>query len=245
MNGEVSKNNTTKSPNIRPAKNKSWYKNWWGVSVLVLAVLAILIIFAVASQMLIYFQEIKNEGTASNIEDLGIITFEELVTDDDPSLGSADAKVTIVEFSDFECPYCYEASSIVRRIASEYEDQVRYIYRDFPVPEYHPNAAKAAEAGECADDQEKFWLMHDKIFQNQNNMEIDDLKRYALQAGLNAEWFNRCLDSAQQAEEVRADVLDGLKAGVSGTPTFFINGVQIPGVIPEASFREIIDSLLK
>ncbi len=243
MNGAV-KNNPTKRPRTAQPKTKKWYKNWWGISVIVLAFLAILIILAISYQFLVYFQELQNQGATSNVNDLGTISFNQLVTDDDPSIGPDDAKIVIVEFADFECPYCYEASSIIRRIVSEYSDSVRYIYRDFPVPEYHPNAFLAAEAGECANDQNKFWIMHDKMFQNQDSLEEEDLKRYALEAGLNTEWFNRCLSTEVNTEEVQADILDGLKAGVNGTPTFIINGYQVSGVVPADTFREIIDTLL-
>jgi len=166
--------------------------------------------------------------------------------DDDPVLGDQNAPVTIIEFSDFECPFCGRFfSNTLPQLTREYIDtgKVKLVYRDFPLS-FHPNAQKAAEAGECADDQGKFWEMHDKIFENQKAMSVVDLKSYAASLGLDTSEFNSCLDSGKHAKEIQKDISDGSKYGASGTPTFFINGIKLVGAQPFSAFQQIIESEL-
>jgi len=176
---------------------------------------------------------------------VGVKTNFNVVTNDDPAHGSAGAPVTIVEFGDFECPFCRQAFPIVRQLLAESGDQVYLIYRDFPLRDIHPHAQKAAEAAECAADQGKFWAYHDRLFQNQEALTVSDLKRYARQVGLDANVFDQCLDSGRQAAEVEEDFQAGLAAGVQGTPTFFVNGQRIAGVLPLEVWRQIINELVK
>jgi len=166
--------------------------------------------------------------------------------DDDPAKGSASAPVTIIEFSDFECPFCSRFySNTLDQIDEEYikTGKVRFVYRDFPLSG-HRNAQKAAEGAECADEQGKFWEMHDKIFDNQRAMTVPDLKQYAQELGLNTAQFNDCLDSGKMAEEVQKDYQDGLSYGVTGTPGFFVNGIPLKGAQPFSAFQQIIEQEL-
>jgi len=165
-------------------------------------------------------------------------------TDDDPSLGSPDAPVVIVEFADFGCPFSRESSFAVRATAAKWGDQVRYVYRDFPIVELHPDAQKAAEAGECAQDQGKFWEYHDKLYLNQNNMGTDMLVQFATELNMDTRAFEDCLESGKYADEVAQDYQDGVTAGVRGTPTFFLNGNRVPGAIPEDVLNSLIERLL-
>ncbi len=169
----------------------------------------------------------------------------DVVTTDDPSLGAKDAKVTIVEFADFGCPFSQDASLVVRQVAAKYPNDVQFIYRDFPIIELHPEAAMAAEAGECADEQNMFWPYHDKVYANQNDLSEDSLIRYATELNMNTGEFKRCLASDRNVSEVQADLEAGVAAGVRGTPTFFLNGTRIPGAIPEATLVKIIEQYLK
>jgi protein-disulfide isomerase len=161
-----------------------------------------------------------------------------------PSKGAKDAKVTIVEFSDFECPYCTRAEDTVKQVMQKYEGKVRLVYRDFPLP-FHPNAGKAAEAARCAGDQGKYWEMHEKLFANQKALEVPALKGYAKDIGVDQAKFDGCLDGGEKAKLVEADKKAGEEAGVSGTPAFFINGILISGAQPPDAFAQIIDAELK
>ncbi|MFH1207100.1 MAG: DsbA family protein [Patescibacteria group bacterium] len=161
-----------------------------------------------------------------------------------PFTGSPAAKVVIVEFSDFQCSYCKDAFSVVREIINYYGNRIKFEYRNFPIVESHPNAQKAAEAGLCAHAQDKFWAMHDKIFINQSDLSVLALKNYAKEINLDATKFNACLDQNTYKVAVQKDFSDGLNAGVSGTPTFFINGRIFPGVISFPDLQGAIDRLL-
>jgi protein-disulfide isomerase len=167
--------------------------------------------------------------------------------DDDPSIGPKDAKVVIIEFSDFQCPFCSKAESTVKQILAEYEGKVRFVYRDYPLS-FHQFAQKAAEAAECADEQGKFWEYHDLLFDKQNEWSSNGVlsfKQYAKDIGLDSQKFDQCLDSGQMASEVKKDFSDGQSYGVNGTPAFFVNGEMISGAQPFSVFKQKIDALLK
>lgn len=164
--------------------------------------------------------------------------------DDDPIKGDKDAKVTIVEFSDFECPFCGKAEPTLKKILEKYQGKVKLVYRDFPLA-MHKNAQKAAEASQCANDQGKYWEYHEKLYANQKALTLADLKKYAADLGLNSAKFNECLDSDKYADEVKKDLADGESYGVDGTPAFFINGVKLVGAQPYEEFEKIIEAELK
>lgn len=168
----------------------------------------------------------------------------DVTTTDDPSLGSSSAAVTIVEFADFGCPYSEESSHVVRELALAYPDDVRFIYRDFPLTDLHPIAQKAAEAGECAQDQGMFWEYHDKLYQNQNSLTEERLLEFAEELNLNPFQFQTCLDSGRYTQEVAEDLQAGIDAGVRGTPTFFINGNRIAGAIPKDILEAVIQGVV-
>ncbi len=162
--------------------------------------------------------------------------------DDDPVLGPKDALVTIIEFSDFECPYCRRVQPTLKRLLKEYEGQVRLVFRDFPLS-FHKNAQKAAEAAQCAGDQDKFWPYHDKLFE-QTALAPKDLRKYAGELELDMDKFNACLDENKYAEEVRADMQDGQNVGVNSTPSFFVNGQPLSGAVPYERFQELVEAVL-
>ncbi len=160
-----------------------------------------------------------------------------------PSRGPAAAPVTIVEFSDFECPFCGRAEETVKRVMKEYDGKVRLVYRDFPLP-MHPQAQKAAEAAQCAGDQGKYWEMHEKLFSNQQALEPTALKGYAKDLKLDPAKFDKCLDSGEKVKVVDANRRAGEKLGVTGTPAFFVNGYQLTGAQPFEEFKSLIDQEL-
>jgi protein-disulfide isomerase len=165
-------------------------------------------------------------------------------TNGEPALGPASAPVTIVEFSDFQCPYCRTVQPTLKRLLQEYQDRVKLVFRDFPLRNIHPQAQKAAEAAQCAADQQQFWPYHDKLFAV-TNLQVQDLKQYAQELGLDMPQFTTCLDSDKYAQEVERDLQDGLKVGVSATPSFFINGQPVSGAVPYERFKELVEAALE
>lgn len=157
--------------------------------------------------------------------------------------GPENAPITIVEFSDFECPFCSRVNPTLAQVQENYGDKVRIVFRHYPLP-MHPNAQKAAEASMCAHEQGKFWQMHDLLFAQQKELAVDQLKAKASQLGLNVEDFNQCLDSGEYADEVQADMQAGTEAGVSGTPAMFVNGIPISGAVPYDQMASVIDDEL-
>jgi len=167
--------------------------------------------------------------------------------DDDAILGDKNAPITIIEFSDFECPFCERFySQTLPLIKKNYIDtgKAKLVYRDFPLS-FHPNAQKAAEAAECAGEQGKYYEMHDLLFEKGVSGGINAFKQYAKDLGLDITKFNECLDSGKYAVEVQKDFRDGQSYGVSGTPTFFINGIEVVGAQPYSVFEQIIEQELK
>jgi protein-disulfide isomerase len=159
-----------------------------------------------------------------------------------PSFGNKDAKVKIVEFSDFQCPFCSRAANTVKEIKKQYGNKVLFAFKQFPLP-MHPQAQPASEAALCVNKQstEKFWKYHDKLFENQDKLENADLKKYAQEVGVNMDEFNKCFDSHEFAQAVKNDLEYGSKIGVRSTPTFFINGKLISGAQPFEVFKEAIE----
>jgi protein-disulfide isomerase len=169
----------------------------------------------------------------------------EVAAGDGPSQGPADAPVTIVEFSDFQCPFCSRVIPTLERVTEEYGEKVRLVFRQFPLHRIHPDAQKAAEASFCADDQGKFWEMHDAMFADQGGLAVDKLKEKAGALELDEAAFAECLDSDKYADRVDADLQAGTAAGVSGTPALFINGRFLSGAQPFDEIAKVIDDELK
>jgi protein-disulfide isomerase len=163
---------------------------------------------------------------------------------EDPSEGPATAPVTIVEFADFQCPFCGQLAPTLRRIREQYGDRVRLIWKDFPLAQIHPRASQAAEAARCASDQGRFWDYHDRLFTNQRALETSALKQYAKDVGAETARFATCLDSGKYAETVRLASSAASRLGLTSTPTTFVNGRMVSGAKPYATFAAIIDDEL-
>ncbi|TSC94230.1 MAG: putative lipoprotein [Parcubacteria group bacterium Licking1014_1] len=167
------------------------------------------------------------------------------ITKDNHIRGDFNAPITLVEFSDFECPFCERHYPTLNKILSDYEGKVRLVYKHFPLG-FHKNAQKAAESSECASEQGKFWEYHDKLFENfQLGYSEENFKKWAKDLGLNNGKFNECFDSGKFAQKVKDDQQEGVKKGVNGTPATFINGQLVSGALPYDSFKQIIDNLLQ
>jgi len=164
-------------------------------------------------------------------------------TGEAPLRGRPDAPVTIVEFSDFQCPFCVRARPAVNRVRQVYGDDVRFAFRHFPLS-FHDQAPKAGEAVACAGEQGKFWEMHDRLWESAGQLQPADLKEHAAAVGLDAGAFAQCLDSSRNAAVVERDTEAGARLGVSGTPAFFINGRPLTGAQPFEAFAQVIEEEL-
>lgn len=158
--------------------------------------------------------------------------------------GDPDAPVTIVEYGDYECPFCKRFhDTVLPQIEKEFIEtgKAKYIFKDFPLVRYHPHAQKASEAALCSGNQGKFWEMHDILYNNQHRLDVNSIKGYAGNIGLDIEQFNACLDSGQMAFKVGQNAAEGRSVGVSGTPSFYINGQVFSGVLPIENWRQLIE----
>ena len=166
------------------------------------------------------------------------------ITQDDHVRGDFSSPVTLVEFSDFECPFCERHFPTMNKILSDYQGKVRLGYKHFPLS-IHPNSQKAAESSECASEQGKFWEYHDKLFQGQpSGFSTEKFKQWARDLGLDSNRFDSCLDSGKYADRAKKDYQEGISKGVNGTPATFVNGNLVSGAYPYDTFKQAIDSLL-
>jgi protein-disulfide isomerase len=226
-------------------------RSWIGT---VVAILCLLLVSLFVWRV-VYFTQVIREGgvdlaqlnfdkNTSTISRLASQPISEQAIDvadaEDPHLGDPQAAIQIVEFADFSCPYSRESSFVLRSLAAAYPKQFYYTYRDFPIAELHPFANRAAQAGACAHAQGKFWEYHDKLYQNQQEVDDTSFDAFAQSLNLDMEKFRSCLLDGTFAEEIAKDYEDGFRAGVRGTPTFFINGQRVAGSIP----RNILEQIL-
>ncbi len=184
----------------------------------------------------------SNPGTP--VETPQVVRYD-VPADDDPFLGSEDALITIVEFSDYECPYCRQwHSEVYSQLIDTYGDQIRFVYRDFPLESIHANAKPAAEAANCANEQGVFWDYHDKLFSMELGLSPKAYQEYASQLGMDEEAFQECVESRRYQQEVQSDFDFAANLGVRSTPTFFINGIAVVGAQPFEIFQQVIEKEL-
>ena len=167
------------------------------------------------------------------------------VASDDAVLGAPTALVTIIEFSDFQCPFCERVEPTLKRIRETYGDKVRLVWKDFPLTRIHAEALKAAEAGNCAREQGKFWEFHDRLFANQQSLQPAALKAHAVAVGLDAVAFNACFDAAKYSQRVQDQMSLGTRLGINSTPAAFINGRLVTGAVPYEAYAAVIDEELQ
>ena len=211
---------------------KPWYFRWWGISVAFL--LVVLLVWLIGLNMWLFNPNPFPENQPSD--------FNPLTTDidDDPSFGSLDSKLTIIAFEDFTCTACAEGYLAIKQLRENYADQIHFVFRDFPI--VGNNSTTAAMAGECADDQGKFWEMHDKLYENQDLISQEYVRAFASQLDLDLTEFNNCINENKHGAEIRNDFNEGLAAGVIATPTWFINGEALAGAFSYEIWQQIIDS---
>jgi protein-disulfide isomerase len=236
-----------------PEENKKWYKKWWGVTIIVFSCLILSMVLIIGVQVAYYYREIKSgrlalpgetkfqqsDTPASKPKEIDQTKLTP-IGEPNSSLG---APITVVGFFDFECSYSKEANAVMQQMIAAYGNKVNFVFRNFPLTDIHPDAMLAAEAGECANSQNKFWLMSDRLFGG-SSLSADAINLYAEQIGLDTTMFADCLNNYQSKGMVLKDILDGQTEGVGGTPTWFIDGEKVEGVIPADNFKKIIDYLL-
>jgi len=161
-----------------------------------------------------------------------------------PTLGPKDAPITIVEFGDFQCPYCQASFEPMKRILSLYPDKIRFVYRHFPLQSIHPLARDLAQASMCANEQGKFWAFHDRLFQYQDEITSENIEEQAIAAGVKGESFRQCRSSQRWYDEIDKDFSDAVARGGQGTPTWIVNDQRLQGYLTEETWKHIVDSLL-
>lgn len=164
--------------------------------------------------------------------------------ENNPAIGPQDAPIKIIEFTDYQCPFCGRVRETINQVLNQYKGKVRYVLRDFPLS-FHQDAVKAHEAAHCAAEQDKYWEMNKKLFSHQQALKVDDLKKYAGEIKLNQKKFDECLDSGKYTQKVNENQAYGETVGVSGTPAFFINGRMLSGARPFENFKSVIDDELR
>ena len=162
------------------------------------------------------------------------------VTADDHVQGPAAAPVTVVEYGDYECPYCRGAFRDVQEMLESYRGHIRFVFRNFPIPQLHPHAAQAAEAAEAAGAQGKFWPMYEKLLQPQAHLDMDSLVSYAEALGLDILRFAEDIAEQRYAARIESDVQEGLRNGVNATPKFYVNGLRVDGKVPLEHLEELV-----
>lgn len=222
--------------------NTSWYHKWWGI--LILFILFFVVVFGIVFAINIY--NIIKKQPKSNPAKKSVSSTSTMLMEGASSywLGSANPKITIVEFADYQCPLCKSSFPKIREISAKYKNDVKIIHRDFPV---FANSANLSLAALCAGEQGLFWPMHDKLFQNQGKFDAGnfiEIKNLAQQTGINTERFNQCFDGQKYLDKIKKDIADGQKLEITGTPTWFINGEKIEGDIPYETFINLIENIL-
>ncbi|PJZ55334.1 DsbA family protein [Leptospira adleri] len=191
------------------------------------------------------FGELRNQYKISvKVKELPAMRDDSILAGNNPSLGPEKAKVTIIEFSDFECPYCKRSQDVNSQLRAKYKDQIRWVFRDYPLS-FHPNAMFAHIAANCSAPQGKYWEFFNVLFQNSGNLPKERVLDLARTTGLDMKAFSQCVNDAAVRKEVEADMAEGEKYGVSGTPAFFINGIMVEGAQPLEAFTKVIDQELK
>jgi len=265
MNNYLPDQNSTDifSEDIKPAK--PWYKHWWLYVYLIIFFVSLFILVIYAENTSKVFNAFSVDQVskslanvvvgggngftqAPNLETTTEIDYaaarERLKFVDGPSIGDINAPITIVEFADFQCPFCQEVFPVLKQVLADYSQEVRFIYLDFPLDSLHPLAFQAALAARCAAEQGAFWQYHDSLFANQDILDEKIFSVLAQTNNLDINQFNTCLDSDKYTAAIIEQFSLGRELGVTGTPTFFVNGHKLPGVIPFTAWEQIINLIL-
>lgn len=222
----------------RPERNQGSIYSW--------LLLPAIFLMGLGSGWLIWGRDAAPTNTADTQVQAGdAIKRYEVSVDDDPASGPESAPITIVEFSDYQCPFCIKwHDEVFARLMKDYEGKIRFVYRDFPLESIHPEALPAAEAANCAGEQGYYWQYHEALFGQKNGLGSKAYMAYATELGLDVDKFTACMNSENVADEIKADIEYASSIGVSSTPTFFVNGMAVIGAQPYEVFKELIDKEL-
>jgi protein-disulfide isomerase len=222
--------------NTFPPRHKSGNQLFW-------ALLPVVFLLGLGSGWLIWGR--SQAAAAAQAKDAQAVRRYEVATDNDPAVGPQDAPVTIVEFSDYQCPYCQRwYSEVYAKLLSTYKDKVRFVYRDFPLKSIHPNAQSAAEAADCAGEQDAYWQYHDALFNAKYGLGTQAYLQYATDLELDVNAFTTCVQERRYKSEVDADFSYATELGINSTPIFFVNGIAVVGAQPFEVFQQVIDKEL-
>lgn len=227
-----------KHQTIHDSKQATCQCDSWKTATIIISILFVISLFIngyLFTTQIESIEELETDTTSKTVQPNNNI--------DSDTTYMKEGKAVIVEFSDFQCPYCARAVPTIHEIQEAYGDDVEIIFKHFPIPS-HSNAQKAAEATECARDQGKFWELHDILYENQRTLDTISLKKYAAEIGLDKTTFNTCLDNGEKTALVKSNFDEGKAKGVTGTPTFFVNGEKVVGAQPFSNFKRLIDPVL-
>jgi protein-disulfide isomerase len=228
----------TRSEPIAESKREPLYRRWYLYAVLIPVAFAL----GIGSGYWLWGRQAVQ--SAQSEAQPGAVKRYDVPEDNDPAIGPKNAAITIIEFSDYECPFCRRwYNDVFLKLREEYPDKVRVVYRDFPLFSLHPDAEPAAEAANCANEQGAYWEYHNKLFSS-TELGQSTYLRYASELGLDADKFKACLDSRRYANEIKADYDYASNLGVQSTPTFFLNGIPIVGAQPYEVFKQVIEKEL-
>lgn len=234
-----------------------WYQTWWGVIIIGFVVLVTVLVLGLGSVVGYYVWKIKRgegseilqklNGATSSVNVLVDSTRKELEIEDAPMLGNPKAEIVIVEFVDFKCPNCKAEDPIIKKVAQKYWNKVKVVVRNFPVESTHPGASALALLASCAEDQGKYWPLQNILFANQDqlaeNLSETDTQNLLGQAGVDFVQVKKCLADSKTRVAVNRDYATGFKYGVQGTPTFFINGQKVEGVVTMEAWDKFLGGL--
>ena len=226
--------------------DKPWHKKWWAIILFIITTLILILMIASGFYIADEVKRIKNSAINQTLfapsPYQGDGWGEVIEGENNYWTGAANPKITIVEFADFSCGYCKNSFTKIREISLKYKKDVKIIFRDYPAYEHSLDLAMAAR---CAGEQGLFWLMHDKLFQNQGISEQEQLSALANQIGADVNRFNNCFANKKYLPNIQKDFADAEKLEITGTPTWFINGQKIAGDIPYELFMEIVEEFIR
>mgnify|MGYP002630129878 CR=1 FL=1 len=231
-----------------------WHKRWWGKGFLILAVFGVIFLAYFGYMIVDNITYISKGFVYDSTTGLWVSPEQygesqriaaELMRDNDPWIGSEQPALFIVAYESFTCPYCKESQADIKQFMSKYGSIVLFVAKDYPLEGTHANALGAHLAAACAEEQDSYWEYRDILYAHQDEFSVSNFKGWAVDIGLKEDQFNVCLDNKKYIYEIRQDIAEGKQLGVSGTPSYVVNGALIPGLIPYSTWEQILAVAIK